>query len=847
MSRANATTLEMRHTEGVPHAAMVALLGQEIVAAARYDVVTPGAAEIAFVVADEHQGRGIATLLLEHLAAIARAHGVSSFVADTLPDNAKMLGVFARAGWRRTGRFDRGTVRTHLDITPSAAVDAAIAGREHTAEAASIARVLAPATVAVVGASAHEGKIGNAVVHNLLEFGFRGTVYPVNPTAPTVEGLACYPSLDAVPGPVDLVIVVRPPAEALGIVEQAARKQARGLVVIASGFAELGPEGRQVQHAVVAAARGNGMRVIGPNCLGVVNTVPEVRLDATFAPNLPVPGNVAFLSQSGGLGIELLSQAAGRGVGVSQFVSVGNKSDVSGNDLLQFWEDDAATDVVLLYLESFGNPRKFARLARRIARRKPIVAVKSGRTPAGTRGASSHTAALATSDVAVDALFRQAGVVRVDTLAELLDTAQLLASQPVPEGPRVAIVGNAGGPGILAADAAVGAGLTVDPFSDATAAAVRAAAPGASTGNPIDLGAAATPDVYAGVLPAVLAADEIDAVLVIYAPPVVTAPVDVARAVTTAVAGATAAKPVAACFLGRAEVADVLRGEGAGRPIPTFPFPETAARALGRAAQLGAWRARPVGEVPVLAEIDADAARTVVVERLHDNPDGAWLDWQECAGVLGAFGLDVVGHRTVHDAPAAARAAAELGFPVALKVSAAGIVHKSDVGGVQLHLEREADVEAAYTAMQERVGGAMTGAVVQRMAAPGLEVIVGITQDALFGALLLFGLGGVNAELLADRSLRILPLTDVDAHELVRSLHSSPLLFGYRGAPALDVDALESLLLRVARLATEVPEITEMDLNPVMVHERGVTIVDVRARCMPTAPAYPSDLRRMRD
>ena len=847
VSRSNATTLEMRHTPGVPYASMVALLGAEVVGAARYDVVTPGVAEIAFVVDDEHQGRGIATLLLEHLAVIARAHGVHSFAADTLPENAKMLNVFARAGWRRTSRFDRGTVRTHLDITPSAASDAVIAAREHTAEAASIARLLEPATVAVVGASTHPGKIGNAVVRNLLDFDFRGAVYAVNPSATAVEGLPTYASLDEVPGAVDLVIVVRPAAEVLDIVEQAARKGAKGLVVLASGFAEAGPDGRALQQALVAAARGNGMRVVGPNCLGVVNTVAGVRLDATFAPSLPVPGNVAFLSQSGGLGIEILSQASGRGLGVSQFVSVGNKCDVSGNDLLQFWEDDPATEVVLMYLESFGNPRKFARIARRISQRKPIIAVKSGRTPAGTRGATSHTAALAASDVAVDALFRQTGVVRVDTLEELLDTAQFLSAQPVPAGPRVAIIGNAGGPGILAADACVGAGLVVDPFSEATAAALRAAAPGASIANPIDLGAAATPAVFAAALPVVLAADEVDAVLVIYAPPVVTAPLDVARAVADSVAVTGNAKPVAACFLARAEVAEALRGDATRRSIPAFPFPETAARALGRAAELGAWRARAVGSVPVLDRVDADTARSLVIERLRDTPDGAWLEWSECAAVLGAFGLSVVESRTASGAKDAMRLSEELGFPVALKARATGVLHKSDVGGVALALDDPEAVETAYASMQRRIGDAMHGAIVQRMAGPGLEVIVGITQDALFGPLLLLGLGGVNAELLADRSLRVLPLTDVDAHELVRSLRSSPLLFGYRGAPPLDVDALEDLLHRVARLATEVPEITEMDLNPVVVHEHGVTVVDVRARCMPTAAVYPSDLRRMRD
>jgi acetyl coenzyme A synthetase (ADP forming)-like protein len=827
--RATATSLEMNRLGDAGHVARVAVLGDEIVAAARYDVVSDQEAEVAFVVADEHQGRGVGTLLLEHLAVIARSKGIHAFAADTLPDNANMLGMFAAAGWPRETHFRDGNIRTRFSIEPSAAASAAIADREHVAEAASMARLLAPRTVAVIGASGETGKIGNAVMQNLVGQGFRGVVYPVNPNAAAVAGIPTYPSVTDIPGPVDLAVVVRPAREVLGVVEECARKHVHALVILSAGFAELGEEGTELQRSIVSTARANGMRVVGPNCLGIANTDPSVRLNATFAPTAPVAGNVAFLSQSGGLGIELLSQAAARGMGISQFVSVGNKGDVSGNDLLQFWEDDPTTGVILLYLESFGNPRKFARIARRISRHKPIVAVKSGRTPAGSRAASSHTAALASSDVAVGALFRQTGVIRVDTLEELLDTAQMLSTQPIPNGPRVSIVGNAGGPGILAADACAGAGLEV----------VR---------DPIDLGAAGTPEAFAGAISEVLLDPEVDALIVIYAPPVVTDSRAVARAVADAIAAAATGKPVVACFLGRLDVAAELAGDGTSRrAIPTFAFPEAAARALGRAAELASWRARPVGNVAELAGIDTSASRAIISARLERDPEGAWLDESDADVLLRGLGIPTVDARRVHDPDQAQAAADELGYPVVLKVGSPDVVHKTDVGGVALGLGSAGALRAAFLDMQERFGAAMGGAIVQRMAPPGLEVIVGVTQDPLFGPLLLFGLGGVTAELLADRALRILPVTDTDAHELVRSLRTSPLLFGYRGAPALDVAALEDLILRVARLAEDVPEITEMDLNPIIVHEHGVVTVDAKIRCAPAPRRMPAELRRTRD
>jgi acetyl coenzyme A synthetase (ADP forming)-like protein len=830
----------------VDHMVLVAQLGDDIVAVARYDRVGPDEAEVAFAVADDQQRRGLATLLLEHLAGIARANGISMFAADTLPGNAKMLKVFSDAGWDGESRFEQGTVRVRFAISPTKASVGVVEARESHAESASMGRLLAPRSIAVIGASRRPGRIGQELFRNLLGYGFEGPVYPVHPTSVSVGGVRAYSSVLEVPDAVDLAVVVVPAADVLGIARACAEKGVRGMLIISAGFAETGPVGKEAERELVALARSNGMRIIGPNCLGVVNTAPAVRMNATFAPTQPVAGNVAFLSQSGGLGIELMSRAGELGIGISQFVSVGNKADVSGNDLLQYWADDAQTEVILLYLESFGNPSKFVRLARNLARSKPIVAVKSGRTAAGSRAASSHTAALAAPDVAVDALFRQAGVIRVDTLDELLSTAMVLAHQPLPAGRRVAIVGNAGGPGILAADACAGAGLEVSELDAATQDALREiVSTGASVRNPVDLVAGATAGQYEHALRVALADSSIDAVLAIFVPPLVTRAEDVAHAIARAADSANG-KPIVSCFLGHSGVPDVLRGDEQRRTIPSFAFPESAAHALGRVADLADWRRRPPGTVPALRGIDGPGARSIVLSALKAHPEGSWLDPTAAAAVLACFGIPVVGFREVADVAQARLAAQELGFPVALKVSAPTIVHKSDVGGVALDLHDADSVAGAFSAMSRSLGTDMTGAVVQPMVAPGVEVIVGITHDPSFGPLVLFGLGGVTAELLADRALRLVPVTDEDAHQLVRSLRGSQLLFGYRGRPAVDVAALEDLILRVGALADAIQEIPEMDLNPVVASADGVVAIDVKIRVAHSGARVPADMRRMR-
>jgi acetyl coenzyme A synthetase (ADP forming)-like protein len=834
---------------------LVAELGDELIAIARYTRAagTGDVAEVAFTVDDRQQGRGVGSVLLEHLAAIAREHGVRRFVAMTMVSNTRMLGVFADAGFAVDRAFDGATVDVSFDIEPTEASVGAQRQREHVSEARSVARLLAPTSIAVVGASRRKDSIGNAVLRNLLAGDFQGPVHPVNPSATFVAGVQAHPTVAAIPGPVDLAVVCVPAAHVPAVVDDCVSKGVAGLVVISAGFAEVGAERGNAERQLVEVARRNGMRMIGPNCMGIANTRGDVAMDATFAPVAPLAGRVGFATQSGGLGIALLARSAELGLGISTFVSLGNKADVSGNDLLQYWDEDPDTDVILLYLESFGNPRKFARLARRISRHKPIIAVKSGRTAAGARATSSHTAALATPDVAVDALFAQAGVIRVDTLEELFDTAAVVLHQPLPPGRRVAIVTNGGGPGILAADACMAAGLDVAELTEEIQATLRTfVSPDASVRNPVDLVASASAEIYRRTLDVLLASAEIDAVLVIFVPPLVTRADDVATAICAA--GAHAGdKPVVACFLGHSGTLDMLEGADGGaavddgvRRVPTFAFPEAAAAALGRVAAHQEWRLQHDGEVPALADARVDLVRRMVTEQLAATPDGAWLDPLTAIGVLQAVGVPVARTLAARDAEQAVAVAEQLGYPVALKARSSAIVHKTERGAVALDLADADAVHHAYTRMRTVLGDEMGGAVMQRMVEPGVETIVGVTRDPSFGSLVLFGMGGIQAELLRDTTLRFVPLTDRDASEMIRSLRSSPLLFGFRGAAPVDTAALEDVLLRIGFLAEHVPEIAELDCNPVVVSSTGATVVDAKVRVTPLPPGPPPGVRRLR-
>lgn len=834
------------HVDGRDRMALVATLRDDIIAVARYDRLDsdPEVAEVAFVVVDEFQGRGLATLLLEMLAAHARTQGLSRFRADTLWENTAMRNVFRDAGFEATSTHDADVVNVEMDISLSEAFVHAVESRDEVAEAEAVRRLMCPESVAVIGASRTPNTIGHELVRNIVNGGYTGPVYPIHPSAAEVAGLPAYRSVQDVPGPVDLAVVAVPASAVPAVVEECAAKQVKDLVLITAGFAEVGDDGRQAQQEIVTRARWAGMRLVGPNCMGIINTSPTVSLNATFAPVPPEPGRVGFASQSGGLGIAVLEEARRRRIGLSSFVSLGNKADISGNDMLLYWKQDPATDVVLLYLESFGNPRRFARIARSVSAVKPIVAVKAGRSSAGQRAAASHTAALASPDAAVDALFHQAGVVRVDTLEEMFDVAQLLADQPIPAGRRVAVIGNAGGPGILAADACEAYGLILPELGPGTQQELRSFLPGAAAvTNPVDLVASASPENYERALDAVLSDEQIDAVVAIFVPPLVTDPTEIAKAIASSASRSD--KPIVADFLGMSEPPEELRT--GKRAVPNFTFPEPAVRALAHACGYGEWRSRDAGQTRVFDDVDASAARRAIGSVLAGEPRGRWLEPAEANLLLRAYRIPVPALEVARTPEEAAAAASRIGYPVALKAAGPRLIHKTELGAVVLALETEKQVFDAFTNLTTRLGGEMDGAVVQQMIEPGgVETIIGVVQDDSFGPLVMFGTGGTAVELFADRAFRILPMTDTDAHELVNSVRGAPLLTGYRGAPPADVAALETMILRVAQLAQDHPEVAEMDINPVICGPWGVSAVDVKIRVAPVRPRPDTTVRRLR-
>jgi len=814
------------------------------IAVGSYIAESPTSAEAAFAVDDRFQGRGLGTILLERLAASAIAHGFHRLEATTLADNTAMLEVFHESGFEIRSRPESGTVAVRLSLDPTTDTIACEDRRNALATVASLRPVLEPRAIAVIGASRDAGSIGRRVFEALHASGYRGPIYPINPKAAELDGVRCYASVREAPAGIDLAIVTVPSRGILGVVDECAAAGVKGLLVISAGFAEIGEQGRALQQRLVERVRAHGMRMVGPNCMGLINTRPDVRMNASFSPIMPSPGHVAFSSQSGALGIAILRLAADRGVGLSTFVSVGNKADISGNDLLQYWESDAETSVILLYLESFGNPRRFARLARRIGRLKPIVALKAGRTQAGSRAAGSHTAALAASDAAVDAMFRQSGVVRADTIDEMFDVALCLEAQPLPRGRRVAVITNAGGPGILAVDACVAAGLSVPQLSDETRAALAAFLPSeASVGNPVDMVASAGPIEFRRAIEVVLAAPDIDAIIVIYTPVDTTSSDDTLAAIRDGIAGGrragASAKPILACLMassGRPLPLGIAGDSGRQERVPTYAFPENAARALAKAAAYGEWRAKAPGLLWGFDDIRADDARSVCQRVLTSRGEG-WLTADEVRAVLGAYTLPLAPGSIARSADEAAALARVIGFPVVAKLSARAVQHKSDIGGVCVNLATDRAVRGAFTDIMAAARSVTSddqieGVLIQSMISGGIETMVGIASDPLFGPVVAFGLGGVNVEILADVRFRIAPLTDVDADELLHEIRSLPLLQGYRGRPAADLAALRELLLRVSRLASEVPEIAELDLNPVMALAPGLgcRIVDARVR-----------------
>jgi acetyl coenzyme A synthetase (ADP forming)-like protein len=826
--------------------ALVATTGPEqaIVGHGAYIRIDGERAEVAFVVADEWQGYGIATIMLGQLAAAAQEHAISVFSAEVLPRNHRMIDVFRNSGFPVELHIRGDVLDVEFPTSLSAEALARFEQRERTAAVAAMRSFLRPASVAVIGASRRRGTVGGELLHNLLGAGFAGPVYPVNLRASSVAGVRAYHSIAEVPEQVELALVAVAAAGVADVARECGAAGVRALVVLSAGFADAGPAGAKRQRELLAICRETGMRLVGPDCLGLLNAAPDVRLHATFAGAMPPSGNVGFLSQSGALGIAMLELAGRLGLGLSSFISVGNKADISGNDLLQYWEDDPDTGVMLLYLESFGNPRRFARIARRVGAAKPIVAVKGGRSAAGARATSSHTGALlSSSDVTVDALFAQAGVIRADTIHELFDVATLLSAQPVPSGRRVAIVSNAGGPAILCADACRTDGLEVVALASGVRRRLRGVlAADASLVNPIDMLATASGEDYRRTIEVLARSGACDAILTIHVAPLLSAAGDVAREIQQA-ANAAPRLTLASVFMGTDALAAEPSGEGSR--VPRFAFPEDAVRALAHAARYGSWRGRPPGKVLAPAGCRPDEAAAIIARAL--GADEQWLGPAEVAALLDCYGLPLLAAGVVRSAGEAVEAAAEHGGAVALKALVGGLVHRSDVGAVRLGLASGAEVRRAASEIRAAVaasGHRLDGFVVQPMAPAGVELVVGVAHDASFGPVIVCGPGGATAELMGDVVARITPLTDVDAREMLQALRTFPLLSGYRGSTPCDVAAIEDVLLRLSALVEAHAEVAELDLDPLVAAPHGAVVVDARVRL--EAPPPPRPLSALR-
>jgi acyl-CoA synthetase (NDP forming)/RimJ/RimL family protein N-acetyltransferase len=829
---------------GPDHAALLAWLGDRLVGVASYEpAAESGTAEVAFAVPDDMHGRGIATLLLEHLVSAARERGLHAFTAEALPENRAMLGVFADAGLPVRRTMADGVVALTFPI-PAGDDDRfldsyldSVAARESRADVASLRPLLRPASVAVVGAGRRRRTVGREILRNIVTGGFVGTVYPVNPRATSLEGLHCLASVDDLPEGVDLAVLAVPAAAITDAAERCGRRGVRSLVVVTSGLGSHGPD-------LLAVCRRHGMRLVGPNCFGVA--VPPLGLDATFAAGHPAPGAAGLVVQSGGIGISLLRHLSELGIGVSSFASVGDKYDVSSNDMLTWWEQDGRTKLALLYVESFGSPRKFARTARRVGQRMPVITVVGGRSTAGQAAAASHTAAAATPLVTQEALFEQAGIIAVPGLGELVEVAALLAAQPLPTGNRVAVVTNAGGAGVLAADACGDHGLLVPALAAATRRRLASLLPsGAAVTNPVDTTAAVSQDAFSACLEDVAADEGIDAVLAITVP---TAVADL----TQAIRAAQVAKPMAAAVLDQQATVRLLHraehdGSRAAVPaiIPAYAFPEGAVRALGHAARYHAWRGRQRGQIPEFSGLRTTDAKACVTAFLRAHPDGGWLPEDAVRELLDCYQIPVVPATLARSEQEAVQAAAAFGGPSVLKAEAAGLVHKTEAGAVKLGLHGEQEVRAAYAELAAAFGSRLTGVMVEPMLSGGVEVLVGVVQEPVFGPLVVFGLGGVATEVLGDHAARLTPLTDADADELIHGVHAAPLLLGHRGTPPVDTAALADVLLRVSRLADDLHDVAELDLNPVIATPDGARAVDARIRVNPAQPRDPF-LRQLR-
>jgi len=813
--------------------ALLGLLGGELAGVASYELAPDEtSAEVALAVADGVHRRGVATLLLEHLVSLARARGVQAFTAEVLADNYAVLRLLSDSGLALRRRVSNGVVDVFMPIPrlaglgeASAYLDA-VAGRDRHADVASLEPLLAPRSVAVVGAGRRPGSAGRTILLNIRDAGFAGRLYAVSPHGIAVEGIGCVPSVAALPEAPDLAVVAVPAA---GVVKVAGECGARGVKALAVITAGLTPA---QEAGLLAAARRAGMRLAGPASGGVV--MPRIRLAATPVAHHPVLGHVGLAVQSGGVGAALLAQFWRLGIGISCFAALGGKLDVSGTDMLLWCEADDTTELAVLHLESFGNPRRFARTARRVGARIPILTVHAGRSAPDRRAAVSHTAAAAAPLITRQALFEQAGIIATTSFGELLDAAVLMSSQPVPAGTTVAIVSNGGGAGALAADACADAGLAVAATGGPARDRLRQVLPAAaSVDGPVDTTAAVSPQAFTEALRITAAEENVAGLIAVVVP-------GGSASLLPVLSAARLPVPVTAVVLDQPEAVRLLPGDGAAPSVPAYAYPESAARALARAARYGTWRSRPPGTVPELTDVRAEPARTIVASFLARMPGGGWLSAEEADGVLRCYGLPMVEFRRAAGADAAVAAAAGLGGHVALKADVPGLLHKTAAGAVELDLHGADEVSAAMGRLQARFAGRMSGVLVEPMITGGIETLAGVVQEPVFGPVVVFGLGGINSGALADHAARLAPLTGTDAEDLIRAIRAAPALLEH----APDTGPLRDMLLRVSRLADDLPQVAELDLNPVIVRADGVTAVDARIRVTSEHLADPF-LRRL--
>ena len=822
------------HVDYRDRVALVVTHRGEIVGIGRYDRIDAHSAEVAFNISDHFQGRGIGSVLLEHLADIARDVGITAFEAEVLPQNQKMLRVFADAGYVVSRRVEDGIVQVHFDIEPTEKSESVRLSREHRAESISISALLGPSAVAVVGAGRTAGTVGHEVLRHLIDGGFTGGLYAVNPAVDEVLGVASFPSVSAIPAQVDVAVLAVRPESALEVVEDCASAGVHGIVIISAGFAESGKEGQRLEKRILRLARDSGMRVVGPTSFGIINTSDEVRMNASLAPRMAPAGHLGLFAQSGPLGVAVLDSAARRSLGISSFASAGNRLDVSGNDLMQYWMDDARTRAVGLYLESMGNPRKFSRIARRVAMTKPVIVIKAGISKYGVP--PGHRVRQAEVDpVAFNAMLAQAGAIHVDDIHQMFDVAQVLIHQPEPQGRRVAIVGNSVQLAALTAQVAESQGLDI-------------------VHGPTSVDAEAPLERFAKKLRKALADDEVDSVIICFTPPLLRTETEAIAMIHEVAEGSD--KAIVATMIGARGVAarppqehrlaasvEGADGESPTRDLPLYMTPEDAVRALAAATKYGEWRRKDKGEPLSRSGIDRAGAHALIDAELAEHPGGEHLTHEDSQRLLATYGIDLWSRVIVRSAQEAVEAAEVLGYPVVVKSLSPIVRGQSTLQGVRVDLGTATAVREAYDSLSDRLAAYDIGEfAVQRMAHPGVSTVITGTEDPLFGPVTTFSVAGPARDLLRDIGYAIPPLNDVDVEELIDAIKAAPLLRGYKGAPPVRRAALADVIGRLSMMSDDLPEIASIILNPVIAHPGGVDVLGAEIELAP--PAKRKDIRR---